>query len=108
MKTFLKVFLVVVLIAAVVGVGVPVALSRHRTVYVVTVMDMTEDSVYVYNGVVSWRIENIDRWYLDKDSREIADELKVGYSFMIDVAGYQMPVIGLYENLVHVDGIGGS
>lgn len=108
MKTFLKAFIVIILIVAVIGVGIPVALSCHRTVYIVTVMDMTEDSVYVYNGAVSWRIENVDRWYLDKDSAEIADTLKVGYSFMIDVAGYQMPVIGVYENIVHADGIGGS
>lgn len=105
MKAFRRI-LAVVVVLALLYVVTPVVLSWNRTVYVVTVVDMTDDRVYVYDGKKTWALENTDRWYLEKDSTAISDRLQVGYSFMVDVAGYQVPVLGFYENIVHVDGIG--
>lgn len=110
MKTLLKVVLKVVLVVALVlavAVSVPAVLSNHRVTYVVYVTDVTEDKIYVYDGVKTWAIENVDRWYLDKDSEKIAEELGSGYSFVIEVSGFRIPAIGMYENIVYVDAIGG-
>lgn len=107
MKTFLKVVVAIVLVLAVLWFATPVVLSLHRTTYVVTVMDETEDRVYVHNGAEPWMVENVDRWFIDKNSRELSEILKPGYSFVIEVVGYRIPAIGAYENVVYVDGIGG-
>lgn len=102
----LRLALILVLCAIMTTISmIPFFMQAHRTIFVASVVEITDGMVYVYDGQTTMAFLTKDTWYASaKEPGDIFyDELKVGYTYLFDVAGYRIPALGFYEVVIHAN-----